>query len=106
MPLLDVPTVDLPYLTSVFPQFTEYVGECIGVQSKRGCPYDCAFCLYPYIGESACVTVRRKWSCRILRNTIIAGARADFGLPMPSLLPGRKRSLSAPRFLNGLSARN
>ena len=49
MPLLDAPTVDLPYLTSVFPQFTEYVGECIGVQSKRGCPYDCAFCLYPYI---------------------------------------------------------
>lgn len=47
--LLDALTVDLPYLTSIFPQYTEYVGECIGVQSKRGCPYDCAFCLYPYI---------------------------------------------------------
>lgn len=47
--LLDSLTVDLPYLTSIFPQYTEYVGECIGVQSKRGCPYDCAFCLYPYI---------------------------------------------------------
>jgi radical SAM superfamily enzyme YgiQ (UPF0313 family) len=23
--------------------------ESIGVQTKRGCPYDCAFCLYPYI---------------------------------------------------------
>ncbi|MGH7372398.1 MAG: B12-binding domain-containing radical SAM protein, partial [Candidatus Methylomirabilales bacterium] len=47
--LLDALTVDLPYLTSIFPQYHEYVGDCIGVQSKRGCPYDCAFCLYPYI---------------------------------------------------------
>ena len=47
--LLDALTVDLPYLTSIFPQYTEYTDECIGVQSKRGCQYDCAFCLYPYI---------------------------------------------------------
>ena len=47
--LLDALTVDLPYLTSVFPQYTEFRDECIGVQTKRGCPYDCAFCLYPYI---------------------------------------------------------
>ncbi|MDA2910002.1 radical SAM protein [Nitrospiraceae bacterium AH_259_D15_M11_P09] len=47
--LLDALTVDLPYLTSIFPQYHEYIAECIGVQSKRGCPYDCAFCLYPYI---------------------------------------------------------
>jgi radical SAM superfamily enzyme YgiQ (UPF0313 family) len=47
--LLDSLTVDLPYLTSIFPQHREYLDESIGVQSKRGCPYDCAFCLYPYI---------------------------------------------------------
>lgn len=47
--MLDSLTVDLPYLTSIFPQYRDYVGECIGVQTKRGCPYDCAFCLYPYI---------------------------------------------------------
>lgn len=47
--LLDSLSVDIPYVTSIFPQYTEYIGECIGVQSKRGCPYDCAFCLYPYI---------------------------------------------------------
>jgi radical SAM superfamily enzyme YgiQ (UPF0313 family) len=47
--LLDALTVDLPYLTSIFPQYREYRDECIGVQTKRGCPYDCAFCLYPYI---------------------------------------------------------
>jgi radical SAM superfamily enzyme YgiQ (UPF0313 family) len=47
--LLDTQTVDLPYLTSIFPQYRAYLDESIGVQSKRGCPYDCAFCLYPYI---------------------------------------------------------
>ncbi|CAI4030445.1 Radical SAM protein [Nitrospira tepida] len=47
--LLDSQTVDLPYLTSIFPQYRAYLDESIGVQSKRGCPYDCAFCLYPYI---------------------------------------------------------
>jgi radical SAM superfamily enzyme YgiQ (UPF0313 family) len=47
--LLDALTVDLPYLTEIFPQYRAYVGESIGVQTKRGCPYDCAFCLYPYI---------------------------------------------------------
>ena len=47
--LLDALTVDLPYLTTIFPQHREYLGESIGVQTKRGCPYDCAFCLYPYI---------------------------------------------------------
>ena len=47
--LLDALTVDLPYLTSIFPQYGQYVDESIGVQTKRGCPYDCAFCLYPYI---------------------------------------------------------
>jgi len=47
--LLDALTVDLPYLTSIFPQHAAYMDESIGVQTKRGCPYDCAFCLYPYI---------------------------------------------------------
>jgi radical SAM superfamily enzyme YgiQ (UPF0313 family) len=49
MALLDALTVDLPYLTSIFPQYRAFLGESIGVQTKRGCPYDCAFCLYPYI---------------------------------------------------------
>ncbi|NJL18468.1 MAG: radical SAM protein [Nitrospira sp.] len=47
--LLESWPVDLPYLTSIFPQYQKYGDESIGVQSKRGCPYDCAFCLYPYI---------------------------------------------------------
>jgi radical SAM superfamily enzyme YgiQ (UPF0313 family) len=46
---LDDLQVDLPYITSIFPQYTAYASDCIGVQTKRGCPYDCAFCLYPYL---------------------------------------------------------
>ncbi len=42
-------SIDLPYLTSVFPQYPSYQKDCIGIQSKRGCPYDCQFCEYPYI---------------------------------------------------------
>src|SRR5438552_8966907 len=46
---LDDFTIDLPYIASIFPQYLAYAGDCIGVQSKRGCPYDCAFCLYPFL---------------------------------------------------------
>jgi radical SAM superfamily enzyme YgiQ (UPF0313 family) len=42
-------TINLPYLTSIFPQHVSYKNDCVGVQSKRGCPYDCQFCEYPYI---------------------------------------------------------
>ena len=41
--------IDLDYLTSIFPQYESYRHDCIGVQTKRGCPYDCQFCEYPYI---------------------------------------------------------
>ncbi len=46
---LDDLVIDLPYLTSIFPQHQAYHGEFIGIQTKRGCPYDCQFCEYPYI---------------------------------------------------------
>ncbi|MEC4679007.1 MAG: radical SAM protein, partial [Nitrospirota bacterium] len=40
---------DPAYIESIFPQFEAYQGETIGIQTKRGCPYDCQFCLYTYI---------------------------------------------------------
>ncbi|HUJ80123.1 MAG TPA: radical SAM protein [Nitrospiria bacterium] len=46
---LDSFEIDLPYLESIFPQHAAYHGEFIGVQTKRGCPYDCSFCEYPYL---------------------------------------------------------
>lgn len=41
--------IDYNYITSIFPEAVSYFGETIGVQTKRGCPYHCEFCLYPYI---------------------------------------------------------
>ena len=41
--------IDFPYIDSIFPAFREYVGpgkEAIGVHTKRGCPFQCNFCLY------------------------------------------------------------
>ncbi len=48
LPLDDL-SVDLSFLSSILPQHERYHGDFIGVQTKRGCPYDCQFCEYPYI---------------------------------------------------------
>ncbi|MFZ5876455.1 MAG: B12-binding domain-containing radical SAM protein [Nitrospirota bacterium] len=48
LPLNDF-TVDVRYLSKIYPQHTLHRGNYIGVQTKRGCPYDCQFCEYPYI---------------------------------------------------------
>ena len=44
-------SMDVSYISSIFPQRNFYQGALatIGVQTKRGCPYDCQFCLYPYL---------------------------------------------------------
>lgn len=49
--------IDYSYIQSVFPEVTAYFGGTIGIQTKRGCPYHCEFCLYPYI-EGANVRYR------------------------------------------------
>jgi radical SAM superfamily enzyme YgiQ (UPF0313 family) len=38
--------VDFRYVESIFPGFREYLGGTIGVHTKRGCPFQCHFCLY------------------------------------------------------------
>jgi radical SAM superfamily enzyme YgiQ (UPF0313 family) len=38
--------VDFAYISGIFPGFTEYLGDDIGVNTKRGCPFQCHFCLY------------------------------------------------------------
>ena len=41
-------SADFSYIESIFPAFREYVGgrDTIGVHTKRGCPFQCHFCLY------------------------------------------------------------
>ncbi len=38
--------VDFPYIESIFPDFTKHLDDYVGVHTKRGCPYNCHFCLY------------------------------------------------------------
>ena len=61
--LLDASTVDLPYLTSIFPQYAAYHGRIHRRAKQTRLPL--RLCLLPlslYRRESACGTVRRKWS--------------------------------------------
>lgn len=44
--LRQVTAVDFPYVESIFPDFRSYLGDDIGVHTKRGCPFQCHFCLY------------------------------------------------------------
>jgi len=44
--LADLTAVDYPYVESIFPKFHAYLDGFIGVHTKRGCPYQCHFCLY------------------------------------------------------------
>jgi radical SAM superfamily enzyme YgiQ (UPF0313 family) len=40
---------DFPYITEIFPEFHQFVDCEVGVQTKRGCPYSCTFCIYNII---------------------------------------------------------
>ena len=44
--LRQVTAVDFAYIESIFPKFGNYIGGDIGVHTKRGCPFQCHFCLY------------------------------------------------------------
>ncbi len=50
--------VNYEYVAEIFPQMKEYLGEYVGVQTKRGCLHRCMYCLYPYI-EGKVVRCRR-----------------------------------------------
>ncbi|MFQ5815444.1 MAG: B12-binding domain-containing radical SAM protein [Candidatus Hydrothermarchaeaceae archaeon] len=45
----DTGSVDYEYISKIFPGFEDYLDGYIGVQTKRGCPYKCVFCGYPYL---------------------------------------------------------
>ena len=44
--LRQLTAVDFPYVESIFPDFRSYLDDDIGVHTKRGCPFQCHFCLY------------------------------------------------------------
>jgi len=44
--LRQLTAVDFDYIDSIFPAFRLYLDGDIGVHTKRGCPFQCHFCLY------------------------------------------------------------
>lgn len=44
--LAQLTAVDFAYIASIFPGFRDYLDGPIGVHTKRGCPFQCHFCLY------------------------------------------------------------
>jgi len=44
--LATLTAIDYPYIEKIFPKFHAYLDGYIGVHTKRGCPYQCHFCLY------------------------------------------------------------
>ncbi len=54
----DFTPTDFSYITEIFPEFYQFLGDEIGVQTKRGCPYRCIFCIYNVI-EGLQVRCRR-----------------------------------------------
>jgi hypothetical protein len=43
------PGIDLETLENAFPQWRAYAREPVGIQTKRGCPQGCLFCLYGFL---------------------------------------------------------
>jgi hypothetical protein len=59
------PMLDLEALERVFPQWTAYRTEELGVQTKRGCPHNCLYCLYGFLEGRQ---VRRREPDRVVRE--------------------------------------
>jgi radical SAM superfamily enzyme YgiQ (UPF0313 family) len=38
--------VNFPYIESIFPEFGQFLDGDVGVHTKRGCPFQCHFCIY------------------------------------------------------------
>ena len=59
------PMLDLDALERVFPQWAAYRTEEIGVQTKKGCPHNCLYCLYGFLEGRQ---IRRREPDRVVRE--------------------------------------
>lgn len=53
--------VDFDHLYGIFPEIAAYADRPIGIQTKRGCHFECAFCIYPHIEGSAIRYRKPEW---------------------------------------------
>ncbi|HUJ75157.1 MAG TPA: radical SAM protein, partial [bacterium] len=68
------PEMDLDVIEKSFPQWREYQGETVGVQTKLGCPHGCLYCLYGFLEGRA---LRRREPARVVRE--VAGYARRWG---------------------------
>ncbi len=59
------PMLGLEALERIFPQWVAYPTEEIGVQTKKGCPHHCLYCLYGFLEGRQ---VRRREPDRVVRE--------------------------------------
>ena len=59
------PMLDFEALERLFPQWTAYRAAEIGVQTKRGCPHNCLYCLYGFLEGRQ---VRRREPERVVKE--------------------------------------
>jgi radical SAM superfamily enzyme YgiQ (UPF0313 family) len=94
--------IDYGYIERIFPQWEAYRGTQLSVQTKRGCPYRCAYCLYPYI-EGTQVSLRPPEDVldEIEHLHRHLGAR-DFWFADAQFLTGRAARSNAEAILQGI----
>jgi radical SAM superfamily enzyme YgiQ (UPF0313 family) len=94
--------IDYAYIRDVFPQWEHYRGTQVSVQTKRGCPYRCAYCLYPYI-EGTQVSLRPPehvlGEIQYLYDHLDA---RDFWFADAQFLTGRRAERNAEAILQGI----
>jgi radical SAM superfamily enzyme YgiQ (UPF0313 family) len=97
--------IDYGYIREIFPQWEAYRGLQVSVQTKRGCPYRCAYCLYPYI-EGTQVSLRPPEHVldEIAYLNRELGAR-DFWFADAQFLTGRAAVTNAEAILSGIIER-
>lgn len=100
------PKVDASALERIFPQWNAYAHEEIGIQTKRGCPNNCLYCLYGYLeGRS----VSRREPGRVVEE--IEGYHRRWGSDRfwfvdAQLLSDREDDAHLTEILEGMRKRN
>lgn len=94
--------LNLPYLESIFPQFKSYQDEVIGVQTKRGCPYECSFCVYPYIEGKGVRYRKTEFILKDIKTFYDRWGTRHFWFTDAQFIPGSNSLVAVTELLEGI----
>ncbi|OGH01512.1 MAG: hypothetical protein A2600_12035 [Candidatus Lambdaproteobacteria bacterium RIFOXYD1_FULL_56_27] len=98
--------LDVDYTAKIFPGYTRYLDTAIGIQSKRGCPHRCSYCIYSHLEGrnirqrepkqvvSEIESYHRRWGMR------------RFWFADSQFIPSHQSAQSCLELLEGLAALN